>query len=68
MNFFLKNLFTKCEHIRTKLQIYAHLLNKPLTENFIFCVVNIIGFTTESCKFFVKPNYQSLIYFTSINI
>ena len=67
MNFFVKNLFTKFEHIRIKLQIYSHLLNKSLTENFIFCVVNIIGFTTESCKFFFKPNCQSLVYFTSIN-
>ena len=67
MNFFVKNLFSKCEHIRIKLRIYSHLLNKSLTENFIFCVVNIIGFTTESCKFFFKPNCQSLVYFTSIN-
>ena len=67
MNFSVKNLFSKCEHIRIKLRIYSHLLNKSLTENFIFCVVNIIGFTTESCKFFFKPNCQSLVYFTSIN-
>ena len=50
MNFFVKNLFTKFEHIRIKLQIYSHLLNKSLTENFIFCVVNIIGFTAKSRK------------------
>ena len=67
MNFSVKNFFSKCEHIRIKLRIYSHLLNKSLTENFIFCVVNIIGFTTESCKFFFKPNCQSLVYFTSIN-
>ena len=67
LNFFAKNLCSKCEHIRLNLQIYSHLLNKSLTENFIFCVVNIIGFTTESCKFFFKPNCQSLVYFTSIN-
>ena len=54
MNFSFQNLFSKCEHIRIKLRIYSHLLNKSLTENFIFCVVNIIGFTTESCKFFLK--------------
>ena len=67
MNFSVKNLFSKCEHIRIKLRIYSHLLNKSLTENFIFCVVNIIGFTTESSKFFFKPNCQSFVYFTSIN-
>ena len=67
MNFSVKNFFSKCEHIRIKLRIYSHLLNKFLTENFIFCVVNIIGFTTESCKFFFKRNCQSHVYFTSIN-
>ena len=46
MNFF-KNLLSKCEHIRIKLRIFLNLLNKSLTENFIFCVVNIIGFSTE---------------------
>ena len=33
-----------------------HLLNKSLTENSIFCVMNIIVFTTESSKFVFKPN------------
>ena len=46
MNFSIKNFFSKSEHIRIKMRIYSHLLNKSLTENFIFCVVNIIGFTT----------------------
>ena len=64
MNFPVKDLFSKCEDIRIKLRIYS---NKSLTGNFIFCVVNIIGFTTESCKFFFEPNYQSLVYFASIN-
>ena len=68
MSFVVKNLFSKCEHIHTKLRIYSLLLNKSLTENFILCVVNIFGFTTESCKFFFKLNCQSLVCFTSINI
>ena len=49
-----------------KTAVYSHLLNKSLTGNFIFCVVNIIGFTTESSIFF-EPNYQSLVYFASID-
>ena len=53
MNFSIKNLFSKCEHIRMKLRIYSHLLNKSLTEDFIFCV-SIIGFTNESRKFFLN--------------
>ena len=32
---FIKNVFSKCEHIRIKLRIYSHLSNKSLTENFI---------------------------------
>ena len=63
MNFPVKDLFSKCEDIRIKLRIYS---NKSLTGNFIFCVVNIIGFTTESSIFF-EPNYQSLVYFASID-
>ena len=43
-------------------------LNKILlTENFILFVVNIIGFTTESCKFLLTPNSKSLVYFMSID-
>ena len=61
MNFFVKNLFSKFEHIRIKLRIYSHLLNKFWTETSFFCVVNIIGFTTEFCKFFFKLNCQSLV-------
>ena len=67
INFFVKNWFSKCEHIRIKLRIYSHLLNKSFTENFIFCVVNMIGFTTKPCKLFFEPNCQSLVYITSIN-
>ena len=67
MNFFAKNLFSNCEYIRIKLRIYSHLLNKFLSENFIFYVVNIIGFTTGSCKFLFKPNCHPVTYFTSIN-
>ena len=67
INFSVTNILSKYEHICRKLRICSYLLNKSLTENVIFCVFNIIGFTTESCKFFFKPNCQSLIYFTSIN-
>ena len=62
INFSVKNLFSKCEHIHIKLRIYSHLSNKSWTENFIFCVVNIIGFTTESCKFFFKPNLSYILH------
>ena len=61
MNFSIKNHFSKCEHIRIKRRIYSHLLNISLTKSFIFCVVSIIGFTTESCKYSFKPNRQFLV-------
>ena len=67
MEFFVKTLFSKCEHIRIKLRIYSHLLSKYLTKNSIFCVLNLIGFTTEGCKFLFKPNCKSLVYFISLS-
>ena len=63
----IKNFFSKCEHIRIKLRIYSHLLNKSLTENIFFFAVNVIDLTNESFKFIFKPNCQSLVYFPSIN-
>ena len=34
MKFSIKNLFSKCDHIRRKLRIWSHLLKKSLMENF----------------------------------
>ena len=65
--FFVADLFSKREHYRIKLLIYSYLISKFLTENFVFCVVKIIGFIIQPWKFFFKSNYQSLAYFTSIN-
>ena len=39
MKFSIKDLFTKCDQIGRKLQIWSHLLKKSLIENFIFCAV-----------------------------
>ena len=36
MKFFIKDLFSKCDQIRSFLQIWSHLLKKSLMENFIF--------------------------------
>ena len=38
MKFPIKDLFSKCDHIRWKLRIWLHLLKKSLIENF-FCAV-----------------------------
>ena len=39
MKFSIKDFFSKCDQIRSKLRIWSHLLKKSLTENFIFCAV-----------------------------
>ena len=39
MKFFIKDFSSKCDQIRTKLRVWSHLLEKSITENFIFCVV-----------------------------
>ena len=36
----MTNLFSKCDQIRRKLQIWSHLLKKSVMENFIFCAVS----------------------------
>ena len=43
MKFSIKDLFSKCEKIRSFLRIWSHLLKKFLVENFSFCVVIVIG-------------------------
>ena len=37
MKFSGKDFFSKCDQIRSFLQIWSHLLKKSLMENFIFC-------------------------------
>ena len=39
MKFFIKDFFSKCNHIRSFMQIWSHFLKKSLMENFIFCIV-----------------------------
>ena len=39
MKLSIKNFFSKCDHIRSFLRMWSHLLKKSLTENFIFCAV-----------------------------
>ena len=39
MKFSIKNFFSKCDQMRRKLQIWSHLPEKSLMENFIFCAV-----------------------------
>ena len=41
MKFSIKDFFSKCDLIRSFLRILSHLLNKSLTENFIFCATQL---------------------------
>ena len=36
MKFSIKDLFSKCDQIRSKLRIWSHSLKKSVVENFIF--------------------------------
>ena len=47
MKFFTKNFFSKCEQIRRKVRIWSHSLKKFLTENFIFCAVELFVITGQ---------------------
>ena len=39
MKFSIKDFFSKCDQVRSFLRIWSHLLEKSLTENFVFCKV-----------------------------
>ena len=43
-NFFIKDFFSKCDHICSILRIFSHLLKKSLMESFIFvqCLSRIL--------------------------
>ena len=41
MKFSIKDFSSKCVQIRSFLRIWAHLLEKSLIENFIFCAVKV---------------------------
>ena len=58
MKFSIKDFFSKCEQIRSFLQISSHLLKKSLMKNFIFCAVSthfmqLVSFYTlrEKCPY-----------------
>ena len=55
MKFSIKDLFTKCDQIRSFLRIWSHLLKKSLVENFIFCAVKWF------CRNFILPLQDSSI-------
>ena len=48
--FSIKGFHSKCDQIRSFLQIWSHLLKKSLMENFIFCVVMLTSFLNSTSK------------------
>ena len=63
MKFSIQNFFSKCDQIRRKLRIWAHLLKKSLMENFIFCAVfNQEKLSCPTCYLLLthKKNYAYL--------
>ena len=57
MKFSIKDFFSKCDQIRSKLRIWSHLLKKSLMENFIFCAVSMIEIEK-------KKNQKYQVYFS----
>ena len=43
LNFSIKDFFSKCDQIRSFLQIWPHLLKKSLMKNLIFSTVEFLG-------------------------
>ena len=39
MKFSIKDYFSECDQVRRRLQVSSHLLDKSLTESFMFCAV-----------------------------
>ena len=48
--FSIKDFFSKCEQIHRKLQIWSHLLEKSLIEDFFFCSVQVQGLEKEKLR------------------
>ena len=54
MKFSIKDFFSKCDQIRSFLQIWSHLMKKFLMENFIFCAMSVFNKTDDNDKFHVS--------------
>ena len=50
MKFSIPDFFSKCDQIRSNLQIWSHLLKKSVMEKFIFCRVSWEHGTLNSNK------------------
>ena len=64
MKFSIKDFFSKCDQIRSFLQIWSHLLKKSLMKNFIFCAVIVESSEFYNCHltFNLFSNNASFLY------
>ena len=65
MKFSVEDSFSICEQIQSFLWVFSYLLKKFLTENFIFCAVLVLSFSSITllrCKwvwlFWEKSSYE----------
>ena len=58
MKFSIKDFFSKCDKIRSKLRIWSHLLKKSLMANFIFCAVSEL----MNCAGFPHADSDTVIF------
>ena len=49
MKFSITDFLSKCDQIRSFLQIRSHLLKKSVMKNFIFCAVNLKKWLFDFC-------------------
>ena len=54
MKFSIKDFFSKCDQIRSKLRICSHLLKKSVIENFIFCAVEYKDSCCKLCASYIQ--------------
>ena len=71
MKFSIKDFLSKCEQTRRKLRVWAHLLEKSLMENFIFCAVKtsspLLPLTKTITAYQYIPQYNLGNYCTNSN-
>ena len=62
MKFPIKDFFSKCEEIDSKLRTSSHLLTKSLMQNFIFCAVTATVLLSNK-QFVTSINVRQLYRF-----
>ena len=54
----MTDFFSKCDQIRSFLQIWSHLLTKSVMENFVFCA----KFPADRSHLLKKPLMENFIF------